>query len=125
MNPRKLKDSFRYASEGIWYGFSTQRNMKIHMAVAVLVVAFSLFLKVSRLELILIIMSISMVITCELINTAIERAVDTATQKYHPLAKIAKDVAAGAVLVSAVNSVIVGILIFSKYIAALIENVIK
>jgi diacylglycerol kinase (ATP) len=125
VNPRKLKDSFRYALEGIRYCFLTQRNMKIHMAVAVLIVVFSLLLKVSRFELILIFVSISMVITCELINTAIERAVDTATLEYHPLAKIAKDVAAGAVLVSAVNSVIVGILIFPKYIVALIESVIK
>lgn len=64
----------------------------------------------------MVITSISMVFICEIINTAVEKAVDTATQEYHPFAKIAKDVAAGAVLVAALNSVLIGFLVFGSYI---------
>lgn len=112
MDQRKLTDSFKYAWEGILYCLRTQKNMRIHLAVAIIVLVCSFIFRISRLEFILVILSVSMVFTCEVINTAIEKAVDTATQEYHPTAKIAKDVAAGAVLISALNAAAVGLMIF-------------
>lgn len=125
VNPRKFLDSLRYAVEGIGYCIKTQRNMKIHIAIAALAAACCIILQVGMVELVLIINSISMVFICEIINTAVEKAVDTATQEYHPIAKIAKDVAAGAVLVAALNSVIVGFLVFGKYLWIIVLEVIK
>ncbi|MGE5633215.1 MAG: diacylglycerol kinase family protein [Caulobacteraceae bacterium] len=125
MGSRNLMDSFRYALEGIAYAVKTQRNIRIHLVAATIVLICSMALRVTRIELILLLISISMVIICELLNTAIERAVDTATLEYHPIAKVAKDVAAGAVLVSAINSVLIGVLIFSKYIWSIIERTVR
>ncbi|KUO73829.1 MAG: hypothetical protein APF77_04945 [Clostridia bacterium BRH_c25] len=116
MDSRKFLESLRCAIEGIRYCINTQRNMKIHFIVAIIVLFAGILLEVSRLELIILIMSISIVFICEIINTAVEKTVDTMTQDYHPIAKIAKDVAASAVLVAAINSVIVGCMIFGKYL---------
>ena len=115
VSPRKLIESFKYAIEGIGYCLNTQRNMRIHLVIAAVVIAGCIFLQISSLEFITVIISVSMVFICELINTAVERAVDTATKEYDPIAKIAKDVAAGAVLIAAISSVIVGFLVFGKY----------
>ncbi len=109
---RKLLESFNYAFEGILYAFKTQRNMKIHFAVAIIVLAMSLFFDLSRLEILLLFSTISMVIITEMINTSIETAIDLITDKYHVFAKIAKNVAAGAVLIAAINAVIVAYIIF-------------
>jgi len=109
---RKLLESFNYAFEGILYAFKTQRNMKIHFAVAIIVLAMSLFYDLSRLEILLLFSTISMVIITEMINTSIETTIDLITDKYHVFAKIAKNVAAGAVLIASINAVIVAYLIF-------------
>lgn len=113
---RKLIESFKYALEGIEYCLKTQRNMRLHLVIAAAVVAGCAFLQISSLEYIMIIISISLVFICELINTAVEKAVDTATKDYDPVAKVAKDVAAGAVLIAAINSVIVGFLVLKRHI---------
>jgi diacylglycerol kinase (ATP) len=118
-------DSFRYAFEGILYAVRTQRNFRIHLVAAAIILICGAILRIARTEFLLLLITISMVIICELLNTAIERAVDTATLEYHPIAKIAKDVAAGAVLISAINSILVGILIFSKYLWIIIENLVR
>lgn len=89
----------------------TQRNMRVHIAVAVLVTIASLLLGVGRLELIAVIFAITLVIVTELLNTGIEAAVDVATERYDPLAKVSKDVAAGAVLVSAINALAIAYLV--------------
>ena len=120
MSSRKFVDSLRYAVDGIEYCMKTQRNMRVHLAISLVVIACCALLEISRVEFVMVIITISMVFICEIINTAVERAVDTATQEYHPIAKIAKDVAAGAVLVAAINSVIVGFLIFGGYLRALV-----
>ncbi len=112
MKIRGLVDSFNYAIEGIIYAIRTQRNMKIHMVATLLVLAACFFYDLSKIELLIITITISMVIGAELINTAIEAAIDATTNYYHPLAKIAKNVAAGAVLVTAMNAAIVGYIIF-------------
>lgn len=112
MKVKKLVDSFNYAIEGIIYSIRTQRNMRIHMMVALLVLTACFFYDLSKVELLIITITITMVIMAEMINTAIECAIDATTNYYHPLAKIAKNVAAGAVLITAINAVLVGYIIF-------------
>ena len=107
-----LIKTFNYAIDGIIYTLKSQRNMKIHYAIAILVLFLTLFLNLSRIEIIAVFFSISLVILSEMFNTAIEKTVDLVTTEYNPLAKIAKDVAAGAVLVSALNSIMVAYLVF-------------
>jgi len=112
MRVRKLIDSFNYAIEGIIYALKTQRNMKIHFAVAVGILIFSLFFELSRSEFLILLLTISLVMIAEMINTSIETAIDLITDQYHIFAKIAKNVAAGAVLIAAINSVLVAYFIF-------------
>jgi len=117
MKVKKLVDSFNYAIEGIIYSIRTQRNMKIHMLTTILVLTATFFYDLSKIELLIITITITLVIVAEMINTAVECAIDATTNFYHPLAKIAKNVAAGAVLVTAINSVLVGYIIFWDRIA--------
>lgn len=111
MTIRKTINSFRYALNGIKIAIN-QRNLRIHITVAVLVVFAGFYLKISTVEWAIVCLITGLVISLELVNTAIESLVDLATSEYHILAKTAKDVAAGAVLVSAIASVFIGILIF-------------
>ena len=100
--------SFKYAWAGISYSFQTQRNFRIHVSVCALAIAFSLFLHLQAVEIAVIGVTSGLVLALELLNTAIESLVDlTVKQTYHDLAKIAKDCAAGAVLVSALVAVLV------------------
>ncbi|MBF4509074.1 MAG: diacylglycerol kinase [Aeromicrobium sp.] len=112
MRSRSLLWSFNYAIEGVVHALRTQRNMRLHAAAAALVLGASLFFRIGRLEFIAVIFAITFVFVTELVNTALEAAVDVATQSYDPVAKIAKDVAAGAVFVAAINAVIVGYVVF-------------
>ncbi|WP_052219963.1 diacylglycerol kinase [Clostridium homopropionicum] len=109
---KKLVDSFNYAIQGIIYAARTQRNMKIHIIVSLIVLSACFFYDLSKVELLVITLTITMVLLAEMINTAVECAIDSTTNYYHPLAKIAKNVAAGAVLITAINSVLVGYIIF-------------
>lgn len=120
---KSIIDSFNYAVSGIMTSIKTERNMLIHYIVAVLVVVASLFFDFTRAEFLILLFSISLVLTLELINTAIEKTIDIVTKEYHPLAKIAKDMAAGAVLIAAVNALIVGYLLFFDRINDLTEMV--
>jgi diacylglycerol kinase (ATP) len=108
-----LFDSFNYAFEGIIHVLRTQRNMRIHFAVAIAVITAALIVAVSKLELIALLISITFVLIAEMINSAIEGAIDVATTSFDPLAKLAKDVAAGAVLIATINAIAVGYLVFS------------
>lgn len=112
MKVRRLIDSLNYAFEGIIYALKTQRNMKIHFAVAIIVLISSLFFDLTRIEILILLLTISMVLVAEMINTSIESTIDLITDKYHIFAKIAKNVAAGAVLIAAINSIIVAYLLF-------------
>lgn len=112
MGLRKLIDSFNYAIEGIIYTFKTQRNMKFHFIAAILVMVLSLYYNFSKIEMIALLVTITLVIMAEMINTAIETVVDLLTDEYHILAKIAKNVAAGAVLVAAINAIFVAYILF-------------
>jgi diacylglycerol kinase (ATP) len=112
-----LLESFNFAFEGIIHVLRTQRNMRIHFVVAVGVLVAAVALGVAKLELIALLISISFVLIAEMINTSIEGAVDVSTTSFDPNAKLAKDIAAGAVLVATVNAVAVGYLVFSGQIA--------
>lgn len=120
-----LIDSFKYALEGITYTLKTQRNMRIHTAVGFLVFIAGLYFQVSRLELAILVMVSSTVVVAEMFNTAIESAIDLYSRQRHPLAKIAKDVAAAAVLMSAVSAAIVGVLILGPPFFDLLSFYIK
>ncbi len=115
---RGLTDSFNYAIHGLIYAIRTQRNMRIHVLSAIVVLLASLVFQVSKVEILILLISITLVMAAELINTALESAVDATTNYYHPLVKVAKNAAAAAVLVTAINSVLVGILIFWNPITA-------
>lgn len=112
MKIKKLVDSFNYAIEGIIYAVRTQMNMRIHMIAALIILTACFFYDISKFELLILAITITMVIVTELINTAVESAIDATTNYYHPLAKVAKNTAAGAVLVTAINAVLVGYIIF-------------
>jgi diacylglycerol kinase (ATP) len=117
--------SFNYAIEGIVYALRTQRNMRIHVAAAAIVAVGSLVLGVSNTGVIAIVFAISLVFVTELVNTALESAVDVATEHYDPLAKTAKDVAAGAVLVASINALVVAYLVLYDKVRDLLENGIR
>jgi diacylglycerol kinase (ATP) len=108
-----LLDSFNYAFEGIIHVLRTQRNMRIHFAIAVVVLVAAIFADVTKLELIALLLAIAFVLIAEMINSALEAAIDVATTTFDPMAKLAKDIAAGAVLIAAINAVAVGYLVFS------------
>ena len=103
MNVRRaptIIDSFNNAFEGIIHVLRTQRNMRIHFAVAFFVVIAALLVNVTKLELIALLISITFVLIAEMLNTGIEAAIDVATTSFDPMAKLAKDIAAGAVLIA-------------------------
>ena len=109
---KKLLKSFKYAFEGIFTGIKEEQNMKVHITIMILVIISGIMLKISKIEWIICIILFGLVISMELINTAVENTVDLITKEKNEQAKIAKDVAAGAVLVSAIASAIIGLIIF-------------
>ena len=109
-----LLESFNFAFEGIIHVLRTQRNMRIHFLAAAAVLIAAIAIGVTRIELIALMISIAFVLIAEMINTAIEGAVDVSTTSFDPNAKLAKDIAAGAVLIATVNAVVVGYLVFSE-----------
>jgi len=126
IDPRKnsLIKSFNYAVEGIIYSLMSQRNMRVHYIVALIVLFASLFFDLTRIEMAVLFLSIAFVVVAEMVNTAIESAIDLTTTEYSPLAKIAKDVAAGAVLISVINSLAMGYLLFFDKINPITINVL-
>lgn len=103
--------TFKYALAGVLYVLRTQRNMRVHLAAVFLVLGVGSFLHLSGMEWVAISLSVFLVLAAEMFNTAIEAVVDLCSPQVHPLAKVAKDVAAGAVLLAAVNALVVGYLI--------------
>lgn len=112
MRTRNLRESFACAMAGISEAVVRGRNLKIHLCVAILVVMAGIYLGLSSLEWAVISLSIFMVLAAETMNSAIEKTVDLYTREFHPLARLAKNMAAGAVLFTAINAVIAGLLIF-------------
>ena len=118
-----LGKSFGYAFEGIWTGIRKERNMRIHCLAVILVTAAGTFFGLSAAEWCICLLLFGMVISLELVNTAVEAVVDLVTEEKKPLAKIAKDTAAGAVLFSAIISVIIGLVIFLPYVMELMQKI--
>ena len=115
--PPSIIESFNFAFEGIIHVLRTQRNMRIHFAVAALVLIAALVSGVDKLELIALLLAIAFVLIAEMLNTAVEAAIDVATTSFDPMAKLAKDIAAGAVLIATAVAVAVGYLVFSGQVA--------
>jgi undecaprenol kinase len=113
-----LASSFKFGFEGIATAAARERNVQIHVAISVIVTISGFFFSINKYEWIAIILCIGGMISLEMMNTAIERTVDMYTEDFHPLAKQAKDIAAGAVLVFAIASVIIGLIIFLPKISA-------
>jgi undecaprenol kinase len=104
--------SFTFAISGIFHALRNERNMKIHSVVTIIVIILAWIYHLSAIEWMFISFAICGVLALELVNTAVERVVDLVTKEFHPLAKQAKDVAAGAVLLYAILSVVIGCIIF-------------
>ncbi len=111
MKPKNWIQSANVAIEGIIYAVKTQRHMRYHFFIAAAALILGLFLNISRIEFIVLSLAIVLVLVAEMLNTAIEVTVDMISQRYHPRAKIAKDIAAGVVLVASIGAVTMGYLI--------------
>ncbi len=118
----KFIAGFGYALSGLWYVLRTQRNMRVHLSIAALAVLVGIVLHISAIEFALIFVTITIVFIAEMFNTVFELCVDLASPEYHPLAKIAKDVAAGAVLLSAIFAVVIGLFVFGPHVWTLIRR---
>ncbi|MBI4845451.1 MAG: diacylglycerol kinase [Candidatus Omnitrophica bacterium] len=112
MHKRRLFESFNYAIEGFLYVLKTQRNMRLHFLCSIIALLMGVYFNFSKSELILLLLTICFVFLAEMFNTAVELVIDLITNEFHPLARIIKDICAGAVLVAAVNAVFVGYLLF-------------
>jgi undecaprenol kinase len=113
--PQKSKGvlhSFHFALQGLTHTIANERNMRIHVVISIVVVICGFLVRLTALEWLFILFAIGGVFTLELLNTALERIVDLVTEDFHPLAKQAKDIAAAAVFVYAILSIIAGMIIF-------------
>jgi diacylglycerol kinase (ATP) len=110
--PKKPLHSFRYAVEGVMHTFRTQRNMRFHFFTVILVLGTGLLYRLPRTDMLILLGTSALVLMAEMFNTAVEAVVDMITQSYHPAAKFAKDIAAGAVLIASINAVLVGLILF-------------
>ena len=111
---KKLSDSFNNAIIGVAKAFLLERNLKIHFLFGAIIVILSFVLDINEMELLILLLTTSAVIVAELFNTAVEKVCDLITEDYHQQIKLIKDISAGAVLVTAINAVIVGYIIFSR-----------
>ena len=111
MRSRNLLESFRFAFSGLWYALRTQRNTRIHLTIAAAVVVLGLYLDLSYVHWAILTLTIGFVLVSEMLNTVAETLVDLVSPGYHPLAKVVKDLTAGAVLLAAIISVVVGLLV--------------
>jgi undecaprenol kinase len=109
---RRLAKSFRFAFQGIHHAFQNEKNFRFHMTAALLVAGCGIFFQLNKIEWLFIIICIFGMFALELINSALERAIDLVTEEYRVLAKQAKDMAAGAVLIYAMMTVLIGLMIF-------------
>ncbi len=117
MRAHSLWASFGYAVAGLRYVVTTQRNFRIHLAAGVAVFILGVGLHLSHIEFAILAGVVMAVLLAELLNTIIETAIDLVSPEFHPLAKIAKDVAAGAVLLMAVGAICIGVIIFAPHLA--------
>jgi diacylglycerol kinase len=118
----KFIAGFVYAFRGLWYALRTQRNARVHVGVAIIVIVAGILFRLSAVEFAIIFVAITGVFIAEMFNTVFELCIDLASPEYHPLARIAKDVAAGAVLLYAMLSIVIGVFIFGPHLLALIHR---
>ena len=111
MRARNIFESFRFAIAGLWYALRTQRNTRVHLTIAAGAIAVGLWVRLSTVEWSILTLTIGFVLVSEMINTVAETLIDMINPGYHPLAKVIKDVTAGAVLIGTIVSVIVGLLL--------------
>ena len=109
---KKLLNSFTYPIKGLKYAYRNEQNLAVDVGMAAIVIILGFILNINKYEWAIVMLTIGLVLSCELINTAIEATVDLVTEEYHPLAKVAKDTSAAAVFVFAIVAVIVGLIIF-------------
>lgn len=114
--PVRFWKSFSYALTGIKTALLMERNMRIHFFISLVVIGCSIFFSISKLEWLFVIVAIGGIFSLELMNSAVERVVDLITEEYHPLAKQAKDLAAGAVLIYAIIVAVIGMMIFLPHL---------
>lgn len=117
---KKFLKGFQYAFEGILYALKTQINMKFHLFASLLVILLAFLFHVSSTEALFLCFAVAIVWIAELFNTAIEALCDLISTNIHPLAKVAKDCAAGAVLIAALLAIAIGFIVFYKYFFALL-----
>ena len=117
----KFIAGFGHAFRGLWYALRTQRNVRVHLGVAILVTLAGVLLHISAVEFAMLYVAITGVFLAEMFNTVFELCVDLAQPEYHPLARIAKDVAAGAVLLSAILAVVIGIFVLGPHLWVLLR----
>lgn len=120
---RAFLRSFVYAGRGLWHALRTQRNMRVHAGLALLAIALGLVLRISPVEWALVFVAITGVVITEMINTVVEALVDLASPQLHPLAKVAKDVAAGAVLLNAILAVVIALFVYVPHLWPLLVRV--
>lgn len=121
MKLNQLYYSFKFAFSGLWYVICTQRNAQIHLIIAIIVLVIALFLNLGIIQWAILILTIIVIFSAEMFNTAIEVLVDLVSPEFHPLAKIAKDIAAGAVLLLAIGAVVIGLLILGPPLLKFLE----
>ncbi|HZE86683.1 MAG TPA: diacylglycerol kinase family protein [Methylomirabilota bacterium] len=115
-NVKRFLKSFHYALQGIHYALNNDQNLVVHFLVALFVIVFSILIDVTPFEMGILGVTILVVISAEMINSAIEKMVDLITKEHRAEAKIAKDVSAGMVLLTSIGSAIIGVLIFLPHI---------
>ncbi|MFA5389119.1 MAG: diacylglycerol kinase [Candidatus Omnitrophota bacterium] len=126
MQQQSLVESFNAAIEGFVYVFKSQRNMRLHFLMGLFAVLLGIVLNFTYIEVIALCLTIAFVLFAEMFNTAVEYTVDLVSQEYHPLARIVKDIGAGAVLLSAMTAVVVGYILFASKAGIRIEdNIVK
>jgi len=124
MKAPSLLASFRFALAGVAYAFRTQRNFKIHLAITTAVVAVGLWLRLPAERWAILVVMIGLVFQAELINTALEAIVDHVSPGFSPLAKVAKDCAAGAVFLTAACAVVVGLLVLGPPLLKVLMSIL-
>jgi diacylglycerol kinase len=113
---RRLFKSFKYSYEGIKYAYTKEQSMTIHLTITAFVIMAGIIYQITYTEWLLCIVMIAIILAIELLNTSIEAVVDLACPKIHPLAKIAKDTASGAVLIFAIAAFVIGLMIFLPHV---------
>lgn len=116
----RLINSFSYALQGLREAFFSERNLQIHFFFSIIVIFCGFLFHITKVEWLIVLLLFGGMFSIEMLNTAIEKVVDLVTDEYHPLAKKAKDIAAGAVLIYAIIAIIVGLIIFLPYLYNLI-----